>query len=41
MMTGEDLVRAFVITIGELDKYGEDDLWRYTELKKEILNRVN
>ena len=41
MMTGEDLVRAFVITIGEIDKYGEDDLWRYTELKKEILKRVN
>lgn len=40
MMSGKAIVRAFVYTIGELDKMGEEDMWRYTELKEELLKRV-
>ena len=40
LMTGKDVVRAFIYTMGELDKFGEEDMWRYTSLKEELLKRV-
>lgn len=40
MMNGKAIVRAFIYTLGELDNYGEEDMWRYTALKEELLNRV-
>lgn len=40
LMTGKDIVRAFIYTMGELDTYGEEDMWRYTALKEELLKRV-
>ena len=39
-MSGRDIVRAFIYTMGELDKFGEEDMWRYTSLKEELLKRV-
>lgn len=41
MMTGEDIVRTFILTLGEIENYTEDDMWRYTELKAELLKRVH
>jgi hypothetical protein len=40
LMSGEDVVRAFIYTMGELDTYGEEDMWRFTSLKEELLKRV-
>ena len=40
LMSGRDIVRAFIYTMGELDKFGEEDMWRYTSLKEELLKRV-
>ena len=40
MMSGKAIVRAFIYTLGELDNYGEEDMWRYTALKEELLKRV-
>lgn len=40
LMTGKDVVRAFIYTMGELDKFGKEDMWRYTSLKEELLKRV-
>lgn len=40
LMSGKAVVRAFIYTLGELDNYGEEDMWRYTALKEELLKRV-
>ncbi len=40
LMSGKDVVRAFIYTMGELDTYGEEDMWRFTSLKEELLKRV-
>lgn len=40
LMSGKAIVRAFIYTLGELDNYGEEDMWRFTSLKEELLKRV-
>lgn len=41
MMTGEDVLRSFIICLNTFDASNEDCVWHYNELKQELTNRIS
>lgn len=40
MMSGQDIVRSFIICLNTFDPCNEECIWQYNELKSELLKRV-
>lgn len=40
LMSGEDVLRSFILCLNTFDADNEDCVWQYHELKKELARRI-